>query len=527
MDNVRAGQVNAARPGTILRWSVALAILLAYVAVPDAWPDMTAFNADDSEAYLSLAYALGHGLGYTRSLIPGQYLPHTTWPPGLPLLLAPLMAVLHLPLDWLVVKEAMILLGLCGIVLTWLYVRRIAGQRGAADAAAVLIALNPFYWHFSRMVLSEVPSFVFAIGCLLLIDLVWRDRAVKPWEAGLTGLVCGLGMLLRGNVLGLALVPLAYVLRRQPPTQVSRVPASRQRMAWLLHFVLFCVAFVVWAARNRAIDTSQLGSDGINQMRMLLAADPFDAHSALRGPLAIAHGFWDNLIHRDIYNVPEQILPGFYLLDWRHWPFAAGPAVLFTLAIGVVALSVGAVGAPLLLVIVPWVALLSLLAFGGSARYWVPITSMVTLLLVIRLWPMAARLAPRLSAIGATVVAAAFVFNLAVYVQRNQLHPYMADFGDMIALFEQVRDRPEKPAAMLTEHQGIYTFITGAAAPLNAPAAGLAPHYTHLICRIASTPYASTIDPPSGTAVQLQVGAWRLYALPRPMTVQEIETGHG
>src|SRR5580704_15580756 len=129
----------AATRRPFLRVTVALAIFVAYVAVPNAWPDMTSFNADDSEIYLALAYALSHGLGYTRSLIAGQYIPHTTWPPGLPLLLTPVLALQRLPLDWLVVKEEMILLGLCGIALTWLYVRRMIGHSGPADAAAVLI----------------------------------------------------------------------------------------------------------------------------------------------------------------------------------------------------------------------------------------------------------------------------------------------------------------------------------------------------------------------------------------------------
>jgi len=476
MDRATHSRLDAAARRKILRVTAALAILLAYVGMPNAWPDLTSFNADDSEIYLSLAYALSHGLGYTRSLIAGQYLPHTTWPPGLPLLLTPLMAMLRLPLDWLVVKEAMILLGLCGIVLTWFYVRRVTGRAEAADAAVVLIALNPFYWHLSRMVLTEVPSFTFVIGCLLLIDRVWRDRPVRTWEAALTGVVCGLGMLLRGTVVGLALVPVAYVLDRRSPMVISR-----KVQLCLAHLALFCVPFVIWAARNSTIDTSQLGIDGVNQLRMLLSASPMDPHSPLRTPATIVAGIWDNVIHRDIYHVPEQMLPGLYLLDWQHWPASAVPAVLLTLAIAVIAVWGGTVGLPLLLVIVPWCAIMSLHVFGGSVRYWLPITSMLTVLLVIRLSPAAARLTPRVRAAGATLLAIAFAFNLTVYIWRDQRHPYLVDFGDMIALFEQVRRLPVKPAAMLTDHEGIYSFITGDAAPLSAPQLGLVPRYTHIM----------------------------------------------
>jgi len=522
MDGATHSRPDAVRRRTILRATAALAILLAYVGVPNARPDMTGFNADDSEVYLSLAYALSHGLGYTRSLIAGQYLPHATWPPGLPLLLAPLMALLHLPLNWLVVKEAMILLGLCGIVLTWFYVRRVVGRSEPADAAAALIALNPFYWHFSRMVLTEVPSFVSVLGCLLLIDHVWRNRAVSTCEAALTGLVCGLGMLLRGTVVGLALVPVVYVLSCRSPMVISR-----KVQLCLAHLALFCVPFVMWAARNSTIDTSQLGSDGVNQLRMLLSASPMDPHSPLRTLSAIVAGIWDNVIHRDIYHVPEQILPGLYLLDWQHWPASAVPAVLFTLAIGVIAVWGGSVGLPFLLVIIPWCAVMTLHVFGGAVRYWVPITSMLAVLLVIRLSPAAARLTPRLRAAGATLLAIAFALNLVVYVWRDQRHPYMADFGDMVALFEQVRRLPVKPAAMLTDHDGIYSFITGDAAPLSLPQVGLAPRYTHIICHAVPTGYASVIAPPPGATLLREVGEWRLYALPRAMTLQEILEGHG
>jgi hypothetical protein len=61
--------------------------------VPNAHPDFTRFNCHDSESYLALAHSLVHGRGYTRSMIDGMYIDHTTWPPGIPILMMPAVAI--------------------------------------------------------------------------------------------------------------------------------------------------------------------------------------------------------------------------------------------------------------------------------------------------------------------------------------------------------------------------------------------------------------------------------------------------
>jgi len=86
---------------TIIRGAALISLVVAYFIFPSAHPDLNAINADDGEAYLALSYAMTHGLGYTRSLVPGLYIPHTTWPSGLPLLLAPIMAFAQFPFNWL------------------------------------------------------------------------------------------------------------------------------------------------------------------------------------------------------------------------------------------------------------------------------------------------------------------------------------------------------------------------------------------------------------------------------------------
>ena len=55
-----------------------------YFLSPDARLDFSEFDTRDGESYVALSRALFSGLGYTRNLDPHYYLPHTTWPPGMP-----------------------------------------------------------------------------------------------------------------------------------------------------------------------------------------------------------------------------------------------------------------------------------------------------------------------------------------------------------------------------------------------------------------------------------------------------------
>jgi hypothetical protein len=64
-----------------------------YFTIPNVRPDFTRFNAHDSETYLALSYGLVHGIGYTPSMDREFYVPHTTFPPALPVIMMPAVAV--------------------------------------------------------------------------------------------------------------------------------------------------------------------------------------------------------------------------------------------------------------------------------------------------------------------------------------------------------------------------------------------------------------------------------------------------
>ncbi len=365
-----------------------LALVVIYSLLPNARPDLTQFNADDSESYLALSYALTHGLGYTRSLVAGLYVPHTTWPPGFPLLLAPVTAVMGLPMNWLVLKAYMIGIGIVGVGLSWLYVRRVTESRFAADVAALLLALAPFYWLFSRTVMTEVPQVVFVLLALLLMDRAWAKRIPQVWQVAMAGLVGGLGMLLHGTVVGLLAVPFAYAVGER---QAYVRPWNRWGLL-AVHGAAFSIPSLAWFVRNRFIDTKGLGFDGISQVHMLLAVSPTDQASHLLTMPEILQNAFRNLVYQVIYHVPDQIIPGLWDARWWEWRFAPFLALVLTLLVATAALPRRSAAFPIAVMILVNCAILGVYALGGSIRFWIPVTSLTIVLIVINAAPWLSRM---------------------------------------------------------------------------------------------------------------------------------------
>ncbi len=488
-------------------WPRLLALLIIaalYLAWPDARPDLLALNADDSEAYLTLSQALTHGLGYTRSLDAGRYVPHTTWPPGMPVLLAP-VAALGLPLNYLVLKLFLIALGLLGIVLAWLYVKRLTTSAITADIAALLLAFAPFYWLYSRVAMSEMPAVLTVLAALLLLDHIWARRRPGLWQVGLAGLACGCAMLLRGTLLGLALVPLAYWRGARAATLTPRAWLGRA----VLHGACFCLPTLAWSLRNRLIDTAGLGFDGINQMRMLLALSPLDPASPLATPAQIARRAAEALAYHVVYALPDQMLPWLADPTGARWPDALPLALILSLALLLAAFPRRAAGLGLGLTLAPAMALLCLVGSGGAPRYWVPITALMLLLIAINAAPRLERLRPAGRAILLALLIAADAPALAAFAISFDRAPYLDDLADLVTLFDDTAQLTPPPAALLTPHWQTYRLRTGLPAPMSLPGRATAPLYSHIIVR-GAPPIAGAVD-------LLQRGAWHLYALPHPM----------
>ena len=494
-----------------------------YISFPNARPDLTEFNSNDSEVYLSLSYAITHGLGYTRSLISGIYIPHTTFFPGFPLLLAPITALSSLPLDWLYIKIYMIAIGLAGIVLAWVYVRRLTNDAGSADIAALLLALLPYYWLFNRTAMTEIPSISYILLTLLLVDLTWAQRPPRAWQVTLVGFIAGLGMMLRGTNLCTIFAPLGYAIG---PRKASATPL-RCLALLAFHGTSFCLPSVLWAVRNALIDPRGLGFDGIDEFRMIFASDWMDRESLYSVPELLQRSV-ENFSWYAIYRVPQQLIPGLWNAEWWNWPGAPFAALGLTVAVALVALPRTTVALPVALTITPCANFLSVYPRGGAVRYWVPVTALLILLLVVNWRSVLGGLRGRARLATIAGLTTCYAVSLTGFVHRFEANPYADDFADMVALFESVRNLPLPPPAVHVYHSGLFTLRTGLAAPITVQARGVEPIYTHLILHdvgnptVFSNPAGAVRQPTPGSALLLRRGKWGYYALPRPMTEREL-----
>ncbi len=495
-----------------------LGLIAIYGIFPHARPDLTQFNADDSADYVGLSYALAHGYGYTRSLIAGVYVPHTTWPPGFPILLMPIGYFTSLPVNWLAYKAYMILSGLIGIGVAWLYISRLVESLFVADIGALLLGLSPFYWLFSRMVMTEVPGIAFVLFALLLIDRAWAQQAPSPWRVAVTGLIAGLGMMIRGTVVGLLLAPIGYFLGER------RAHASLNRRLLLLscHMAAFCVPFIIWNIRNHFIDRARLGKDGISQLHMLLAASIMDPGSRFLTPLEILQHTAKNLAWHIVYHIPDQIFPGLWIASWWTWPQAWLLAIALLLILAVLAFPRSMSVIPMLIVIVTNTGILLIYSDGGSTRYWIPVTCITMVMIAINWsrWLMRLRPCGRIFVLGAVLIA--YLPNLAGFSERFERTPYLGDYSDMIALFRKVSRVSDRQISVYAFYPLLFTEETGIASPLTVPGIGLEPSYSNIVLRIPFDVRSRLDDAMPGIKLVSCQGRWCDYSLPKPMTVREL-----
>lgn len=481
-------------------------IMLFYFAVPNARPDFSRFNCHDSESYLALAYNLTHDNGYTRSLQPDLYVPHKTWPPGMPMLFAPVMALSGEHINWFAVKATAILIGLLGILATWRLVENLTQRRKIADLAALIVALNPFYWDFSHQVMSEVPSITFALWALLLIDRMLASRSPRLATIVAVGIFSGLGMLIRGNLCGLALVPLAYLIG---PRATSG--SLHHKLAVVATFgAAFTIPFVLWSFRNHGIQAE--GLDGLNQIHMILQND--SDPSQVKSPAEMLAQIAQNMRIYGIYRIPEQILPAFWAngFDWNGsgWLALLLVVVLF-FAIVPVKFRTAYFG--LDCVIWPFLVLSQLYSEGGSQRYWVLPCVLLSILLVIRLYE---RFGTRWQIVHSraiiTVVLFTLIPNLLIYVVQHERKPYntAGPWQQLAQVFERVEQFPLQTQGVLTPNMHAFELMTGYRAPMAVTRYN--PIFDHMIARDDGR----GPQPPKGSVALLSVAPWSLYRLPHP-----------
>lgn len=500
-------------------------IAVLYFAIPNARPDFTRFNAHDSESYLALSKNLLKGEGYSRSLADDVYIPHTLWPPGMPLVLMPAVWLSGETINWHYVKYTMVLIGLLGLLLTWLYLKRLFHNPLIADLTTLIVALNPFYWHFSHIAMAELPVIVWCIGALYLSDLFFKSGRICGWRCFGLGLLIGLGVMLKGVLLGLVFIPLGYLKL----IKGRKIDFTALRQC-LLFCVGFCLCFLSWSVRNSQIDRTNLGLDGVNQVQMMLKEVPEQPESAYRSLDQVMTTAKQNVFWYGIYHFPNQAIPLLWKLDLKSMKKGALIACGFSLLLLFLLIPRRKEQLPIFLLFSTMFLMMLLITIGGSERYWGPM-SVIALLVIV---PNAMMTLSQLKLTQASVFRAASGLvllglsglSLGAYIDETEQAPYnpLNHWAELAAFFEQNRDlcvenRPLLLSSVYTMNEHAFTLMTGCTAKMTITAAGFVPKHSHAVLDL------SQINQPIDSSKLLSKNSrWALVRLDKPLTSFEIES---
>lgn len=293
----------------------------------------------DFSQYLQHAKNLVEGRPYAatsyRRTPETAHLGPAYYPPGFPLLLAPIYRVWGL--NFFAMKLLLVGFLVASLVLIHETFKTQLSTR-TQTALILLVGLNPLLWDFKDQLLSDLPFLFFVFLALRLMQ-----RAVRPASHPLLGMWLGIaiGLAYSTRSVGLALAPILPLCEFVARRRLSRAS------------VLALTTLAVWIAAQAAL------LPGAGGYLSLFRLDPA---SVCRNVvhLGVAYSvFWDNgyvlwgrlLVYFCVLLLalvgyarqarrrcgPLELYPLFYLLPLCFWPFPQGYRLvipLFPLAVG-------------------------------------------------------------------------------------------------------------------------------------------------------------------------------------------------
>jgi len=166
----------------------------------------------DAAVYVKHAQNLAWGNDYSQTgfvsnpyflTIKGPF----SYPPGYPLILAPVIK--YFGMDWGWLRAATVSFFLGSLIVVILFWRKELGML-IIGGIALLVALNPWCWEFRNNLVSDMPYLFFTFSALL-----WGERRKKSadkswfWNAVIFGILCSLAFWIRS--IGIVLLP-SYVI---------------------------------------------------------------------------------------------------------------------------------------------------------------------------------------------------------------------------------------------------------------------------------------------------------------------------
>jgi len=186
----------------------------------------------DAELYIRGALNILDGSAYAQShYVINPVEPHHpgSMPPGLPLMLVPLVALFGI--NYLAIKIELIL---CFIALLGLLALNARQSLSQVQCAIFILALgfNPFIWGFKDVVYSEFAFMLSAYACLLAIDRLDRQIRYRPLggyplpDIGLIALLLASSLAIRTAGIALIAALLVQSLFRNRRYAMSAIAAS-------------------------------------------------------------------------------------------------------------------------------------------------------------------------------------------------------------------------------------------------------------------------------------------------------------
>jgi hypothetical protein len=242
----------ATSPGGMRRVALGLAIITFLLG---AWTfDAKLSLSGDNAEFITLARSLAQGSGLTHinTAVPA---PATKYPPGFPLLLAPLE--LLAPGSWTPMKWIVLVTFTAAVPLFFLLMRTSLGTVPSLCAAAICLTL-PLLQDYAHQVMSEIPYLTFSVGALYLLKRSDGNPAVRGNRWLLAAFACTMAAYYIRTV-GIVLIVAAvlYLLVRG------------ERPKGLVFLGAAVLAWLPWTLRNRAV-----GSGGV-YLQQLVLVNPY------------------------------------------------------------------------------------------------------------------------------------------------------------------------------------------------------------------------------------------------------------
>lgn len=339
-----------------ISWVAALAVIafLVFAYVFNAKPDL---NGDNCYYYAN-ATSLAQGKGYSDMF--GN--PTTNFPPGYPLLMAPVRLVT----DSIVAQKVLNLLFLfAGVCLLFDVLVKLGFKRSLAFVMGVAVLVTPHLLEFSTMMMSEASCFC----CLALIAWLYLrlpDSDESVWRSPLFYLF-------------LLSVVFVYFIRTQAVAMlVACVIALLFARRWyraLAVIAAFIIGCLPWVIRNELL--------GLNQSRYVSQID-------------LSHVI-DNFKMLVVQAVPESILPFVNVSyenepGWGLWLFA----LLWLSVIIFGFCRMGKLRWVMILLVLGTFTIISVIDTPSRYRYITTILPFLTAGLLVGLWSLGNTIAERL-----------------------------------------------------------------------------------------------------------------------------------